>query len=105
MKNLDFIQTPGEVLREELEARDITQKDFAGVIWKSVSELSELINAKRWLTASWAILLSEALGVSAEFWLSLQKDYELAQTVQKTRVAKLERVRENAKKFPSLQTI
>lgn len=96
MKNLLHIQHPWEVLREELEFRWITWKLFSTVIWKSVSELSELLNKKRNLTAKWAILIWEALNVSPEFWLWLQKDYDLAYEKEKIRKWSLEKVKNNA---------
>lgn len=78
MENTIFFQHPWELLKEELEIREISQKDFANIIWKSVSELSELINKKRKITPSWAILIWEALWISAEFWLWMQRSYDLS---------------------------
>ncbi|MDQ7009912.1 MAG: HigA family addiction module antitoxin [Candidatus Gracilibacteria bacterium] len=97
MKNLDFIQHPGEILREELEKIGITGKKFANIIGKSVSELSGVLNGKRNLTAKWAILLETSLGVSAEFWLGLQKDYDLAFEMKRIRKPNLDLVKQKAK--------
>jgi plasmid maintenance system antidote protein VapI len=83
-------------IERRLEYRWITWKDFATIIWKSVSELSELLNWKRNLTAKWAILLSTSLNVSAEFWLWLQKDYDLTYEIKKSRKHDLELVKERA---------
>ncbi len=99
MKNTDFIQHPWEILREELEFRWITWKDFANTIWKSVSELSELLNSKRNLTARWALLISEALSISPEFLVWLQKDYDLAYAKTKIRKGSLEKVKNRAQKI------
>jgi len=105
MKTLNYIQHPWEILREELECRWITWKDFANIIWKSVSELSELLNTKRNLTARWALLLSTSLNISAEFWLWLQKDYDLAYEKTKIRKVSLEKVKENAIKVWFLEIV
>ena len=105
MKNIDFIQHPWEVLREELEFRWVTGKDFASTIWKSVSELSELLNWKRNLTAKWAILISEAFNISADFWLGLQKDYDLFYEMKKIRKHDLDKVKERAEKMGFLELV
>ncbi len=105
MKTLEYIQHPWEVLREELEFRWITWKDFANIIWKSVSELSELLNAKRNLTAKWALLISTSLDISPEFWLWLQKDYDLAYEKTKIRKGSLEKVKEKAIKVGFLKLV
>ncbi len=105
MKNLEYIQHPWEVLREELEVRKLTGKDFSLILWKSVSELSELLNWKRNMTAKWAILISEALNISAEFWLWLQKDYDLAVELNKTRKSNLEKVKQRSIKLGVLKVI
>ncbi|MDD2871465.1 MAG: HigA family addiction module antitoxin [Candidatus Gracilibacteria bacterium] len=105
MKNLLYVQHPGEVLREELEFRGITGKLFSTVIGKSVSELSELLNKKRNLTAKWAILIGEALNISPEFWLGLQKDYDLAYEIEKIRKGSLEKVKNNAITYGILEKV
>jgi len=105
MKNTNFIQHPWEILKEELEFRGITGKDFAKVIWKSSSELSELLNWKRNMTALWAILISASLEISAEFWLWLQKDYDLSYELKKLRKPNLQLVKEKAQKIWILETI
>ncbi|HUZ62063.1 MAG TPA: HigA family addiction module antitoxin [Hanamia sp.] len=69
---------PGEVLREELEARNITQSAFAMKIGIYPSHFSDVLKGKRRLNASLALKLEEELGISAEFWVGLQADYELS---------------------------
>jgi len=105
MKNIDFIQHPWEILREELEFRWITWKDFANTIWKSVSEVSELLNSKRNLTARWALLISTSLNISAEFWLWLQKDFDLSYAKTKIRKWSLEKVKQRAQKIWFLKCV
>ena len=80
MSNLGFSYTaihPGEILKEELESRGITQKDFAKAISVSYTMLNEILNGKRSITADFAILIEAALGTPAEHWLNMQARYNL----------------------------
>lgn len=63
---------PGSVLKSELQARGIKQKDFAKVIGMPAPNLSELIKGKRHVTESIAIKLEEALGIPFQTWMNLQ---------------------------------
>lgn len=54
---------PGSVLKRELKARGIKQKDFAEAIGMPASNLSALIKGNRNITESIAIKLEEALGI------------------------------------------
>lgn len=69
---------PGDVLREEIEARGITQTKLANEIGIKISLLNELINAKRDFTIEYALLLEAALGIDADFWINLQAAYNKA---------------------------
>lgn len=69
---------PGEILREEIEDRGITQTQLASEIGMKVSLLNELINGKRAVTVEYAMLLEAALGIDADFWLNLQANYNKA---------------------------
>lgn len=66
---------PGEVLREELECRGITQTRLAKEIGLKVSLLNELINGKRDFTIEYAMMIEAALGIEADFWMNLQSSY------------------------------
>lgn len=66
---------PGEMLREELECRGITQTKLANEIGIKVSLLNELINGKRDFTIEYAMLIEAALGIEADFWMNLQAAY------------------------------
>ncbi len=67
---------PGEFLIEEIRARGLTQKDFSLMLWKSGSELNELIKWKRNITIQWDILLSQVLGSPEKYWIHKQIDYD-----------------------------
>lgn len=66
---------PGEFLREEIEARGITQTTLANEIGVKVSLLNELINGKRDFTLEYAMMLEAALGIEADFWMNAQRAY------------------------------
>lgn len=66
---------PGSVLKSELQARGIKQKDFAKAIGMPAPNLSELIKGKRHMTEAIAIRLEEALGIPFQTWMNLQNRY------------------------------
>jgi HTH-type transcriptional regulator/antitoxin HigA len=73
----DVLLHPGEVIAEELEARNIKKTDFASKLGIQPANLSEMLKGKRNLSALTAFKLEQLLGISAEFWLRLQMDYDL----------------------------
>jgi addiction module HigA family antidote len=83
----ETILHPGEVLGEELEAREIFQKDFAELVDMRPPHLNELIKGKRHISAMLALKLEKQLGVSAAFWLRLQVDYDLKIARKQLKVA------------------
>ncbi len=66
---------PGSVLKKELKARGIKQKDFAEAIGMPASNLSALIKGNRNVTVAIAIKLEEALGIPFQNWMNLQNRY------------------------------
>ena len=66
---------PGSILKRELQARNIKQKDFAKTIGMPAPNLSEIIKGKRSITDSIAIKLEEALGIPYQTWINLQSRY------------------------------
>jgi len=69
---------PGEMLLKEfLEPLGITQKEFAGHLSWPYARLNEIVNGKRGVTADSALSLGEALRTGPEFWLNLQRDWDL----------------------------
>ena len=70
---------PGEILREEfLKPMNISQRSFAKQIGWDLRKLNEIVNGKRGITAASAIDLSQKLGTTPEFWMNLQRSYDLA---------------------------
>ena len=70
---------PGEILREEIECRGITQTKLAKELGVKVSLL---INGKRDFTIEYALMLEAALGVDSDFWINLQTDYSKTKAKQ-----------------------
>jgi HTH-type transcriptional regulator/antitoxin HigA len=68
---------PGEVLEEELEARDIKKSVFAMDLKIYPSHFSNILKGKRDINAAIALKLEKALDISAEFWVQLQAEYDL----------------------------
>ena len=77
--NLDphYLTHPGEVIKDELESRGISQRRLAAEIGVPASQLNEVLNAKRQLSAEMALLIEQALGLDAAPLLSLQMKYNL----------------------------
>ena len=68
---------PGVILKNELDSRDISQKEFAQCIDMQVTMLNEIIKGKRTVTADVALALEKALDIPADFWINLQAQYDL----------------------------
>ena len=70
---------PGVILRKEfLEPLEVTQKALAAHIDVPVQRVNKIVRGKRGITSETAWLLSDALGVTPEFWLNLQSTYNLS---------------------------
>ena len=69
---------PGEFLKDELEARNWTQVEFAEIIGKDARLVNEVLSGKRAITPETAIVLSEALGTTPDLWLRLEAQYQLS---------------------------
>jgi addiction module HigA family antidote len=69
---------PGEVLMEEfLKPMSLSQNRLALAIGVHPRRINEIVLEKRGITADTALRLARFFGTSAEFWLGLQKDFEL----------------------------
>ena len=69
---------PGKMLLEEfLQPLGISQSAFAIRLGVSFPRLNEVINAKRSVTPDTALRLAQVTGMSADFWLGLQQDWDL----------------------------
>jgi addiction module HigA family antidote len=91
---------PGEMLLEEfLKPLGISQSAFAVRIGVSFPRLNEIVRGKRGVTPDTALRLARVLGMSADFWLGLQQDWDLWHALRGERaavIAKLEPLRRSA---------
>lgn len=65
------------LLKEFLEPLGLTQTAFALRLGISCPRMNELIRGKRSMTPDTALRLERVLGMSADFWLGLQQDWDL----------------------------
>jgi addiction module HigA family antidote len=69
---------PGEILREEfINEHGLTVTEFAKGLGMARANLSAVVNERAGISPELAVKLSEAFGNTAQFWLNLQKNYEL----------------------------
>ncbi len=68
---------PGEHLAEMLEELGISQYRLAKTMGTPARRINEIIHGNRSITADTALRLGQALGMTPEFWLNLQRMYDL----------------------------
>ncbi|HEY2515254.1 MAG TPA: HigA family addiction module antitoxin [Polyangiaceae bacterium] len=69
---------PGEILREEyLFPLDMSANQLALHLHVPANRISSIVAGERAVTADTALRLARFFGTTAEFWLNLQKTYEL----------------------------
>lgn len=82
---------PGEIiLHDFLEELGVSQREFAKNIKWSPRKVNEIIKGKRGITAVSAIELAKVLGSSADFWMNLQKGWELSEAHRNLKKGRLE---------------
>lgn len=69
---------PGELLRDELEARGWSQIDFAAITGRPHQTINEIVSGKKAITIETAVAFSSALGTTPQYWLNLENAYRLA---------------------------
>ena len=77
---------PGDVLKEELEARGISQKKFSevlNVLNVPYTQLNEILNGKRPVTTDFALMMEAALGINPELLINMQSRYNMSVARQK----------------------
>ena len=68
---------PGEVIKDEIEYRGVSQRALAAQIGVSYSQLNEVLNGKRPLNTEIAMLIAAALNIDAEPLLTMQTRYNI----------------------------
>jgi antitoxin HigA-1 len=85
---------PGEMLREEfLVPLAITQSELAERMDVSFPRLNEIVRGKRGVTPDTALRLARVVGMSADFWLGLQQDWDLWHAMHSDQAAEIERLK------------
>lgn len=82
---------PGEFLREEfIEPMGLMQREVADALHTSEVGLNILLNGRKRLTATMALRLERAFGVSAQTWLNMQSACDLYRAKHSAEAGKIE---------------
>ncbi|KAA6324336.1 Antitoxin HigA [termite gut metagenome] len=88
---------PGDLLKEEIEYRGISQRKLAKQMGVAYTMFNEILNSKRPLTTEIAMLAEAALGVPAYLLVGMQTDYNMQIARQdKTFAQRLAEIRKSA---------
>lgn len=69
---------PGQVLQEVyMSEMGLNQSDLARLCECSPRKINEIVNGKRGISPSFAIVLEKVLKTSAEMWVRMQAEYDL----------------------------
>ncbi len=67
--------TPGEILKDELEARGWNTARFAETLERTIEATSAILQDRTEITAEIADDIGQALGTGPQLWLNLQDNY------------------------------
>ncbi|MDD2882832.1 MAG: HigA family addiction module antitoxin [Rhodoferax sp.] len=83
---------PGEILREEfLQPMGMTAHALAMAIQVPAPRINDVVRERRAVTVDTALRLAKYYGTSAEFWMGLQTDFDMA-TARATMAGVLSRI-------------
>lgn len=69
---------PGEILREDfMKPLELSMNKLALSLRVPVTRIAEIVHERRGITTDTALRLSRYFGTTPQFWLNLQRDYEL----------------------------
>ncbi|HEY5379630.1 MAG TPA: HigA family addiction module antitoxin [Pseudolabrys sp.] len=72
------VSHPGRLLKRELTARKLSANRLSLDIGVPSGRITDILNARRSITADTAVRLGRYFGNSAQFWLDLQGQYDIA---------------------------
>lgn len=78
---------PGDVLKEELECRKISQKKFAEILGVPYTMLNEILNGKRPVSSDFALMVEAALNINPELLINMQTRYNMTLAREKKSLA------------------
>lgn len=85
---------PGEMLLEEfLKPLGMSQSAFAIQLGVSFPRLNEIVRGRRGVTPDTALRLARVTGMSADFWLGLQQDWDLWHALRSKQAAAIARLK------------
>jgi len=85
---------PGRVVREEiLQPLGLTVTTGAKILGVSRQALNNLVNRRAGISPEMAVRLAKAFGVSAQTWLRMQSNYDLAQALKSQSKIRVRRYR------------
>jgi len=84
------VSHPGRLLRRELTARDLSANRLALDLGVPSGRITDILNARRAISADTAIRLGRYFGNGAQFWIDLQGQYEIA-LVEREKGAEIKR--------------
>lgn len=88
---------PGEVLKDEIEYRKISQRKLAEQMGISYKALNDLLNGRRTLTTATAMMFEAALDIPADSLMRLQLKYNMQQAMgDQTLMERLKQIRKYA---------
>ncbi len=71
-----YVTHPGEVIMDEIEYMQISQKEFAERIGVSCSQVNQILRGKRPVNTEFALLTEAATGIPADLLLRMQTRYD-----------------------------
>jgi len=82
---------PGEILGDELKALKMSAAALARAIDVPANRISEIVAGERDITADTALRLGRYFSMSPDFWMNLQKTYELDLAIRQSskRIARI----------------
>ena len=85
---------PGEMLVEEfLKPLEVGQSDFADNLGIPYTQLDDIICERRAVTPTLALRLARVLGMTPDFWLGLQQDWDLWHAMRSDAVNEINQLR------------
>src|SRR5271163_4253517 len=78
MKSMPPAAHPGRLLKRELSSRKLSANRLALDIGVPSGRITDILNGRRSITADTAVRLGRYFGNSAQFWLDLQSQYDIA---------------------------
>jgi HTH-type transcriptional regulator/antitoxin HigA len=81
----DWSLHPGVILRRKLEERGIRQAELAERTGLTAKHINQIVNGAIGISGDVALLLDRALGVSAEFWMQADAEYQAQASREKAK--------------------